>query len=361
MKTIDLAYRTMYAELVQRSLDASFETDFSTAGNFVRVPVKGRDYWYFEETRPTKTRRYVGPAEDPEIAKRVAAFKEIKSDLKSRRKLVSSLVRDAGLTAPDTFTGEVVEALEKAGLFRLRAVLVGTVAFQTYAGHLGVRLPGASLQTGDVDFAQFHSVSAEVDDSLPPVIEVLKAIDPTFREVPHRTDAGRTTQFENASRYKVEFLTPNRGSDDHADHASPMPSLGGASAQPLRFLDFLIRDPIRMVLLHRSGVPVLVPSPERYAVHKLIVASRRQSAAAKREKDLHQASLLVKALDTTRRQDDLAFVFAEAWNRGDSWRDALRKGLHLLDPNRHDMVGLILGRALADIGAQLEGFPMRLA
>jgi hypothetical protein len=49
------------------------------------------------------------------------------------------------------------------------------------------------------------------------------------------------------------------------------------------------------------------------------------------------------------------------WNRGDSWRDALRKGLHLLDPDRHEMVSLILERALADIGAQLEGFPMRLA
>ena len=119
---------------------------------------------------------------------------------------------------------------------------------------------------------------------------------------------------------------------------------------------------MRTVLLHRSGVPVLVPSPERYAVHKLIVASRRQqSAAAKREKDLHQAALLVEALDATRRQDDLAFAFSEAWNRGDSWRDALRKGLYLLDPDKHDMVDLILGKALADIGAQLEGFPMRLA
>ena len=41
-------------------------------------------------------------------------------------------------------------------------------------------------------------------------------------------------------------------------------------------LDFLIRDPVRTVLLHRSGVPVLVPSPERFAVHKLIVATRRE-------------------------------------------------------------------------------------
>lgn len=46
----------------------------------------------------------------------------------------------------------------------------------------------------------------------------------------------------------------------------------------------------------------MVPSPERYAVHKLIVASRRQNDAngvAKREKDVHQASLRVEALEAT--------------------------------------------------------------
>lgn len=359
MKTIDLVYRTMYAELTQRSLDASFECDFPTTGNFVRVPVKGKDYWYFEETQPKKTRKYVGPAEDAEIAKRVQDFREIKDDLRSRRKLVSTLTREAGLVAPERFTGDVVEALGNAGIFRLRGVLVGTVAFQTYAGYLGVRLPGASLQTGDADFAQHYSISSSVEDSLPPILDILREIDPTFREIPHRSDPARVTQFENATRYKVEFLTPNRGSDDFADHASAMPALGGASAQPLRFLDFLIYEPIRAVLLHRSGVPVMVPSPERYAVHKLIVASRRLSdtnGAAKREKDVHQASLLIEALQETRRQDDLAHVFAEAWGRGQAWREGIGKGLGLLPTKKREVVEETLARALAEIGEKLEGF-----
>ncbi|WP_181147701.1 hypothetical protein [Ensifer aridi] len=115
MKTIDLMYRTMFAELVQRSLDASFETDFSTSGNFVRVPVKGRYYWYFEETQPKKTRKYVGPADDPEIARRVESFQNIKDDLRGRRKLVSTLIREAGLAGPDRFTGDVVVAMGAAG------------------------------------------------------------------------------------------------------------------------------------------------------------------------------------------------------------------------------------------------------
>ncbi len=359
MKTIDLVYRTMFAELVQRSLDASFETDFSATGNFVRVPVKGRDYWYFEETQPNKTRKYVGPAEDPEIAGRVAAFKEIKEDLRGRRKLVSTLTREAGLIAPDRFTGDVVEAMGNAGIFRLRGVLVGTVAFQTYAGYLGVRLPGASLQTGDADFAQHYSISSSIEDSLPPILDILKGVDPTFRAIPHRTDPVRVTQFENAARYKVEVLTPNRGSDDYADHASPMPSLGGASAQPLRFLDFLIHEPIRTVMLHRSGVPVTVPSPERYAVHKLIVASRRQSDAngiSKREKDVYQASLLIEALKITRRLDELAEVFAEAWNRGPQWRGAIEKGLDLIPDKQRATTETILKEALVSVSENLEGF-----
>lgn len=115
MKSIDIAYRTLFAELVQRSLDASVQTEFSTAGNFVRVPVKGRDYWYFEETRPKTTRRYVGPADDSEIEKRVVAFKELKSDLKARRKLVSTLVCEAGLTEPENLPVMSLKLLERPG------------------------------------------------------------------------------------------------------------------------------------------------------------------------------------------------------------------------------------------------------
>lgn len=360
MKTIDLVYRTMFAELVQRSLDASFETDFPSSGNFVRVPVKGRDYWYFEETRPEKTRKYVGPADDPEIAGRVQTFRQIKADLRSRRKLVSTLIREAGLPAPDRFAADVVEALGAAGIFRLRAVLVGTVAFQTYAGHLGVRLPGASMQTGDADFARHFSVSSAVEDSLPPVIDILKELDPTFRAVPHLSDRASVTQFENAARYRVEFLTPDRGTDDHADRASPMPALGGASARPLRFLGFLIHEPVRTVMLHRSGVPVTVPSPERYAVHKLIVASRRPSDAggiSKRDKDVYQAGLLIEALELTRRTDELGEAFAEAWRRGRHWRDALVKGLGLLPEERKEGAEKILRRALSSIGDEWSSPP----
>ncbi len=251
----------MFAELAQRSLDGQFQADFPLEGRFVTVPVKGREYWYFDLPTPEgDKRRYVGPHSDEEITARVNAHKEIKDDLRERRRMVGTLLRSGGMQGPDNFAGDITKALAGAGLFRLRAVLIGSVAFGCYAGLLGVRLPSTAMQTGDADFAQDFAISSEVGDSLPPVLEILQSIDKTFRAVPHQADKAKVAAFVNSKGYRVEFLTGNRGSDEHTGKPSPMPALGGASAENLRFLDYLIYEPVRTVLLHREGVSVIVPA-----------------------------------------------------------------------------------------------------
>jgi len=362
MRFVDPMYQTMVSELAQRSLDAVFVSAYPASGRFVPVTVKDKKYWYFDEPREGggQQRKYVGPAEDPEIASRVEAFKDLKADFRSRRKLVSTLVREAFLPRPDSLTGDVIEALANAGLFRLRGVLVGTAAFQTYSAFLGVRLPNGVMQTADADFAQFPSVSAAVGDSLPPVLDELRKADPTFREAPHRSDSRHTTKFVSRSKFEVEFLAPNTGSADHDDRPIAMPALGGASATPLRFLDFLIHEPVRSILLHNAGVPVLVPAPERYATHKLIVATRRRddpNGVAKSDKDVRQAVALFEAMISTHRHVDLAVAFTEAWNRGPAWREALRHGLSRIAPRDRKEIetGLAEGvRHLGDEPAKYE-------
>lgn len=357
-KEIDLVYRTMLAELGQRCLDAEFDRDFPESGRFREVPVKGRNYWYFEDRQEPggkPVRRYVGPDADPEIAKRVAAFQIVKDNYKARRKLVSTLTREAGLPAPDRFTGDIVEAFWKNGIFRLRAVLVGTAAFPCYSGLLGLKFPSAPMQTGDIDFAQFHSVSASVEATLPPVLDVLREVDPSFREVPHMADNRQAAQFINDKHFKVEFLTPNRGSADHEGQLTIMPAFGGAAATPLRFLDFLITDPTRGVMLHKGGISVLVPSPERFAIHKIIVAVRRREDHAgvlKREKDLRQAGLLAAAIETTRGGADFAQAFKEAWDRGPAWREALTRGRRLLASEFRDALSRILSTGCDELGME---------
>lgn len=358
MKRTDLTYRTLYAELAQRSLDASFDAAFPMTGNFVRVPVKGRDYWYFEDRHAEQKRRYVGPAADPEIARRVADFGRSKEQFRGRRRHVSTLVREAHFPAPDRLTGDIISALEKAGLFRLRVVLVGTIAFQTYAAHLGIRLPGALLQTGDTDFAQFHSIASEIEDNIPSILAILRTVDPSFQPIPHRADTRFTTKYANRHGYLVEFLTPNRGSDTHADKPTRMPALGDTAAQPLRYMDFLIHEPIRALLLHGDGIPVLVPAPERYAIHKLIVASQRATDAGlgKRDKDLMQARQLVEALVLARMDRELAEVFLEAWERGPSWQQAIRGGLGYLAEDEAALVRQSLALGLERTGQRPEAF-----
>jgi hypothetical protein len=334
MKLVDPAYEVLYSELKQRGLDAAFESDFSLDGRFVRVSAKGRSYWYFDTAKDgKKVRRYVGPVDDAEISSRVENFKNLKADYRARRKLVSTLVREAYLPAPPLKVGAVVQAMADAGFFRLRGVLVGTVAFQCYSAGLGVRLPGALLQTGDADFAQFHSISVAVGDSMPNILGVLQEVDATFGPVPRLNSSELPSKLASRDGYQVEFLTPNTGTDDYVGKATPMPALGNIAAEPLRFLDFLIYEPVRAVLLHGAGVPVLVPAPERYAIHKLIVATRRlndDNGRDKRQKDMRQAETLMQAMIATRQIVPLADAFIEAWQRGQSWRSAITQSLGAL-------------------------------
>ena len=347
MERISLAHQTLFAELLQQSLDAAFDEQFPENGSFVIKTQKGKKYWYYEgyettsggTTKARKYSKYVGPHDDPEISKRVAAFQRSKTSYRERRSLVTSL-RDLRLPTPPAFVGDVIEALWKAGIFRLRGVLIGTLAYQTYAGLLGVRLPSAPIMTGDVDFAQFHAVSMLIEDKMPPMLETLKAIDSTFRERPN-LKAQSTTAYVNQSGFSVEFLTPNRGSDDNVGKPAMMPALGGAFAHPLRYLDFLIRNPVQSVLLHKAGIPVTVPAPERFAVHKLIVAVRRHadaSGSAKARKDITQSGLLIEALTLNSRQVDLGFAWMEAWDRGPKWREHLTAGRKRLSSQQADLL-----------------------
>ena len=70
--TVSLMTQTAYAELVDRCTTAAFHTEFPPSGSFVRVTVKGRDYWYFQQgardASGSQPRKYVG-ADTPECPK----------------------------------------------------------------------------------------------------------------------------------------------------------------------------------------------------------------------------------------------------------------------------------------------------
>jgi hypothetical protein len=338
-KKIDLAIQTLFSEMESRAHDAQFIEDFDKSGTFLKRKRWNKYYWYWQYRSGNKVvQKYVGPFTNKNVTDRVNRLDQLKSNYESRREIVKSLIA-GGLPSPDPFSGEIVRAMGKAGFFRLRGVLVGTTAYQCYSGMLGYKLSAATLGTQDADFAQFFAISQKIDDKMPPILKVLGEVAPDFREVPHLSDPMAATAFvSDKMKYKVEFLTPNRGSDDYGGKPAPMPALGGASAEPLRFLDFLIRDPVPTVILHDDGVPVTVPTPERYAIHKLIVSDRRREGQrSKIEKDLRQAEMLIDAL-SERHSYNLFEAWQEAWDRGPAWKEALVSGIDQIDSKARSLL-----------------------
>lgn len=330
MATPSLILQTTYAELLERCSSSSFGDAFpqEEEGVFVMKTIRGKRYWYFQMGMAQgRGQRYVGP-ETPALLDRIARHRERRDDERERRSLVSMLVRSCGLPRPIPEIGKIIEAFAKEGMFRLRGVLVGTLAYQVYSAMLGIKLPIATLQTADVDIAQFKNLSVAVKDHTQPALEILRKVDKTFQAVPHIRDSRRTTTYRAKGGLRVDFLTPNTGPETEQPESLPA---FHTDAQPLRFLDYLIHNPEVAVVLYGAGIYVLVPAPERYAIHKLIVSRRRPIGTAKRDKDLQQAESLLGVL-VQKRPHELKSAWDEACQRGPKWRQLIQEGMNQLAP-----------------------------
>lgn len=293
-----------------------------------------KGYWYDQYRIGTEVvNRYIG--EDSETLRdRLARLKELalkRKENERERSRLMRVLRAEGYLMADAQTGQVVSAMERAGVFRLGGTLVGTQAFRLYEGELGFRIGfGSSAMTDDIDIASFERLSIALEDAVEePLSKVFSQL--KFAPVPsleknkiwrwHQTD--RTTL--------VEFLTP---SFEENEGIRDLPALG-VSAQSVHHLNFLIADPIQVPLLYRSGALVQIPRPERFAIHKLIVADRRKSdpSRLKARKDRAQANLLIEVL-SEERPAELAEAYEDAIRRGEAWSDRISASLDLMPQAR---------------------------
>lgn len=101
-----------------------------------------------------------------------------------------------------------------------------------------------------------------------------------------------------------------------------------AGAAPLQYLAWLIEGPVETIALWGAGIPISVPQPARFAVHKLILAQKRDAAnRPKRVKDLAQAKALI---DVLLQHDRFALTdaLADAQARGrDGWETPIARSL----------------------------------
>lgn len=303
-------------------------------GTPTRVARDGRVYWYDSYRVGSDVRKaYIG--EDSEglrarLARRAALRAGRDAARRARARLIR-ILRAEGFMGVDAATGSLLSALAQAGVFRLGGTLVGTHAFRLYEGVLGVRYAfDLAAQTRDVDIASFERLSLALGETVSePLQAVLK--DFSFDPVPS-LEPGRAWRWrQSRGDLLVEFLTP---SFEAEEGLRPLAALG-VQAQALHFLNFALADPIQAPVTYRSGVQVQIPRPERFAIHKLIVADRRRDGpdSLKAVKDRLQAAFLIEILAQD-RPDDLLDAWEAARAAGPRWRARLDASLARLPETR---------------------------
>lgn len=301
---------TLYAELLDQALahERSQVAAGSVPGGLVEKTINGRRYLYWQLRAAGRTvQRYLGPESEElrsaidERSQRRAALADDAAALER----IAAMAIEGGALREAAGVATVLRLLAALGLFRRGGVLVGTQAYRAYGNVLGVRLPGDTLRTQDIDVAQDLQVAmAAAAEPPPPLAAELASLG--FLPVPGLDPRSASTSFKVRGRdLRVDFLTPAR-----SRRAQPVPVAGmGFSAQPLPFLDYLMEGPIAAVVLAASPVLVRIPRPGRFALHKLWTASERPpSEQAKSRKDRSQATALIEILAEDRRDD-----LVEAW------------------------------------------------
>ena len=287
----------------------------------------GRKYWYDRYRIGGEIKeRYLG--EDSAALRdrivRHSALRDAKDDRRRERARLVRLLRGERFLGLDGTTGSLVGALSKAGTFRLGGVLVGTIAFRLYEGELGLRLSLDQVaMTKDIDIASFEKLSLAIGESaLPSLDQILTDFD--FEPVPS-LDPGKIWRWAQSSgEMHIEFLTPSFNDREDLRALTAL----GVSAQSLHHLNYLIAEPIPAAAVYRDGILVQLPRPERFAIHKLIVADRRRNGpdSQKSRKDLSQAELLIATLAED-RPSDLAAAYEDAMARGPRWRERIEASL----------------------------------
>jgi hypothetical protein len=206
---------------------------------------------------------------------------------------------------------EVLRRLDQAGVLR-HVVLAGSWCTLFYQDCFTKTKYAPALRTRDLDLVipRPSKMATHTD-----VAELLK-------------DLGFIVGFTGSQGYIrlehpqliVEFLVPERGRPSEKPFA--LPQLG-LNAQPLRFLDYLAQNTITANV---QEISLTIPHPAHFALHKLVVLSRRPTPE-KQAKDKESATRLLFALIEDNQQEVIKEAFHAMPRR---WKTKVRQ--QLTDP-----------------------------
>jgi hypothetical protein len=329
MKSLDIAVRTLFAEFQEAAFARlALENGLYGQGTYVKKQVKGKIYWYMQRyVDGVATQKYFSPS-SPKTDQQIL---NIRNEQTRQRRFLrkmnqdegrkAAMLRRGGLPSLDSLSSSIISSCSEIG------IIVGSHAFSAYSGMLGVLFESASLKTMDIDIACDKTIEATIAKPVD-VLQLLKSCSEEFREIPQLLHRYPPHSFVGPDGIRVDIVTPLRGKPKGSIRIK---NILNAAAEPLRFLDFLIYDPVRAVLIGpKGGIPVTVPDPSRFAIHKLIVSSRRSATeTAKRAKDIFQARQLMEAC-LHECPVELSAAYEDAIGRGKNWKKAVDQGTESL-------------------------------
>jgi hypothetical protein len=320
------AAQTNFAELFEQARAAELDRSIrDLPGSFNRKTVKGKAYWYwqFRDLQGANRQIYLGP-DDERLARlieqRGQGTAKPASDLAGLASACASL--GCMTVIPQHFA--VINRMAEYGFFRAGGVLIGTHAFIAMGNLLGVRW-GSNWRTsdGDVAHAGKNISLALADNTRADRHDAITSLEMGLLPQHSLADGPGATYITAKKDIRVDLLT-TAGRNDDTYLYEPL----NVRLQPLKFMEFSLEHPTQTAVLSGEEVVVVnIPSPMRYAMHKLVIMGEREEAfRPKIVKDAGQVAVLVE-FGLLRSPTALRNAAADLMGRGPGWRSRAAEGL----------------------------------
>ena len=314
----DALTQTLYAQLKEEALVFdSMVLGGGVRGSAYTITNDGRIYWYWQVSTPSGIRKVLVGRDSEETR---AAVARLENQRKGHAELLDGLKRtSAAFLASGGFPNEpshfrVMDKLAMAGLFRKGLVLVGSHGFVSLGNALGVRW-SSTMKTTDMDLARSQSIAIAVpvdSGETLSVPDVAKSVDNSFFLVPELDPrAPSSTLMSRRTKVRIDFLTTQKSRGKPGTKYFPDINI---AATPLRFMDYLLSGQnFTGLIVGNYAIPVTLPDPARFAIHKLIIAQERTlNRDIKAIKDIQQANELIQALLALGKEIEIRDAIAAA-------------------------------------------------
>lgn len=318
----ELAFRTQYAELKERSLAAGPLLP-GTPGSLQLRKGTGYAYWYrvYYPAPGKQAETLVGREDDTDTVQtmrdRMAFAEWSASQVSALRKL--------GFQVADKAVARILVELHNLGAFEAGLTLVGTLGYMAWLNEFG--LITVAARTQDVDLARKQRLKLALPISF---LNTLQATGLPFVAVPGLPSTAPSTSVKLPGIHglRVDLLAPG----EPVGRILTIPELQW-SAQAVPHYDYLLTDPEPASLLAGGHcIPVRLPQAGRFVWHKLYASTQRRGFPEKAAKDRQQALTIAAALG---EHDPVALVTA--------WHTAPAQVVAPISPLRNNLLAALAG------------------